>query len=94
MPEDQIDNRRNLDAAAFCDVQHVTTKQADDVALVSATPRRKAVKEGLWYVSEAVLLNVLLGKVRKYSIETAKLAGKVNGQGELLFEMEETALPL
>ena len=75
MPKHQVHDGRDLDRAAFGEVQHVAAEQAHDVALVAVTPGSE-VQVGC-NVHEAILLSI--SRVGG-SDETAKLTeeGKFN----------------
>ena len=80
LPKHQIHDWRDVDLASFGDMQHIAAKQAHDVALVSAAPRRESFPPGPRNVSEAILLNVprVVGWYSgvNYSIQAVEYAGK------------------
>ena len=56
MPKHQVHDGRDLDRAAFGEVQHVAAEQAHDVALVAVTPGSE-IQAGC-NASEAILLRI------------------------------------
>ena len=75
LPEHQIHDWRDLDGAAFCDVEHVATEQAHDVALVAVTPGSKI--QALSNVRKAVLLHIS-------SLSCSNNTAKLTEEGKLI----------
>ena len=68
LPDQEVDNRGNIDLEAFGVVENVATKQAQNVALVPTTPRSEPLEER----SDVVVAVLLRFASFQYSIGTTK----------------------
>ena len=68
LPNQEVDNRGNVDLAAFGVVEDVATEQSQNVALVPTTPRGEPLEER----SDVVVAVLLRFASFQYSIGTTK----------------------
>ena len=68
LPNQEVDNRGNVDLAAFGVVEDVATEQSQNVALVPTTPRSKPLEER----SNVIVAVLLRFASFQYSVGTTK----------------------